>query len=605
MALGVLVANGCAGAEGETEQRGDVNQDGVYRYVLDHNPDLDAPIFGGAHEIVVPVERGKEDAIDAPNQPSRLHPKLGETTYQTYDATLSQGESDWEVFPSNWWAQSENGIAKRWTGGSSDLSTHADLDNLAPVEKYDLLFNAGATAAVPEVEHWTMEQLRKPVSERGDKHSHPAVTALGPATKWELQNHGLYQTYAHPDNWWGHCNGWASYATAEPGSYPKRDIRVKLVDGKVTECVGSLAGAEGCVLVRMGDIEALMSELYFSDKATFSGRRCNTAPDEVERDEFGRPTDPACRDLNAGSFHIGVTGLLGRGANFLFEGAGDKQFPAFVIDHNYDWEVWNFPLVRYQLDEQAEITEEQANQLVGAAGSDYQFNPAATKFVRVRMRYWMISDGVSDSQMLERADQRSVSPHETELNYVLEMNSADKILGGEWIERPEVSWGEDSKKLHPDFFWMATDPVGYGEASDDTGGNNDNPFVKYPAVKALLSCANAPSSCAPADVEPEPEPEPTPSGPSCEGSCGASVSAGGATCWCDEQCSTYNDCCGDYAAVCTSSDPEPEPEPTPAASCEGHCGASGAVPGSSPGCYCDSACEGYGDCCGDYATTCS
>src|SRR5690606_27401296 len=108
-------------------------------------------------------------------------------------------------------------------------------------------------------------------------------------------------------------------------------------------------------------------------RATFSGRRCNTSPDEMDRDELGRPTDPACRDLNAGSFHISVTGLLGRGANFLFEGAGDKRFPAFVIDHNYDWEVWNFPLVRYELDEQVEITEEQANQLVGASGSDYRF----------------------------------------------------------------------------------------------------------------------------------------------------------------------------------------------------------------------------------------
>src|SRR5690606_29435442 len=145
------------------------------------------------------------------------------------------------------------------------------------------------------------------------------------------------------------------------------------------------------------------------------------------------------------------------------------------------------------------------------------FNPAAIKFVRVRMRYWMISDGVSDSQMLKRADQRSVSPHETELNYVLEMDANDVILGGEWIERPEVTWGTDNKKLHPDFLWMAIDPVGYGEASDDTGGNDDNPYLSYANVKALLTCANAPSTCAPTGAEPGPGPQPAPSGPSCEG----------------------------------------------------------------------------------------
>ena len=137
------------------------------------------------------------------------------------------------------------------------------------------------------VEHHNYPELRKPEAERGEKHSHETITVVGPATKWELENHGNYQTYAHPDSWWGHCNGWASYATAEALGAPKRDIRVKNVDGKVIECESS--NEEGCILVRMGDIEALMSEVYFSDTATFAGRRCKESPDDMERDEYGRP----------------------------------------------------------------------------------------------------------------------------------------------------------------------------------------------------------------------------------------------------------------------------------------------------------------------------
>ena len=47
--------------------------------------------------------------------------------------------------------------------------------------------------------------------------------------------------------------------------------------------------------------------------------------------------------------------------------------------------------------------------------------------------------------------------------------------------------------------------------------------------------------------EPEPEPEPE---PTCEGSCGGQ----GNGCWCDEACTNYGDCCGDYEEVCLEPD---------------------------------------------------
>ena len=112
---------------------------------------------------------------------------------------------------------------------------------------------------------------------------------------------------------------------------------------------------------------------------------------------------------------------------------------------------------------------------------------------------------------------------------------------------------------------------------------------------------------------PEPTPSPSPSSASCQGICGSPNAAPGSSpsCYCDDQCTGYRDCCGDYQAACGgSSTPEPTPAPTPtpapsgSGSCVGMCFASGPAPGSSPACYCDASCLGFGDCCADFGTAC-
>jgi hypothetical protein len=164
------------------------------------------------------------------------------------------------------------------------------------------------------------------------------------------------------------------------------------------------------------------------------------------------------------------------------------------------------------------------------------------------MRYWMVSDGVSAWDMKKRADQRSTSQHETQLHFILELDDAGKVLGGEWLKAPSYTNGPDGKEIHPDFFWMATKVNGWGEDADDMGGDNDNPYVSYAAVRALLDCANDANTCAPSGGNPPPPPPP--SGPSCEGNCGGSASAGDEECWCDDLCTEYGDCCADYAQFC-------------------------------------------------------
>jgi hypothetical protein len=176
---------------------------------------------------------------------------------------------------------------------------------------------------------------------------------------------------------------------------------------------------------------------------------------------------------------------------------------------------------------------------------------------------------------------------------VLELDSANRILGGEWIDQPAYTWSDDgrSKRLHPDFLWMATERAGTGESANDTGGGDDDPYLDGSKIDALLDCADDPTTCAPGRVV---DPD---GGPSCAGHCGGKATADGQSCWCDSGCAGYGDCCEDYAAECTSvSEP---------ASCAGHCDATTAVPGRSPACHCDSACARHGDCCSDYGAVCT
>ncbi|MFO7562124.1 MAG: M12 family metallo-peptidase [Enhygromyxa sp.] len=134
------------------------------------------------------------------------------------------------------------------------------------------------------------------------------------------------------------------------------------------------------------------------------------------------------------------------------------------------------------------------------------------------------------------------------------------------------------------------------------------PYIMAPSVSAQVTSFSSNSktkihshvgsvSCfKPCGAEPDPAPQPDPGpGPQpeagCEGACGAKSPAG---CWCDSQCSQYGDCCGDYQEVCVSPAPDDE-----AGGCVGSCG------GKSPeGCWCDSQCSKYGDCCDDKQQVC-
>src|SRR5262249_26056768 len=162
---------------------------GEFRYVLDNLQGQQKT--GGAHQVLIPSDTADREPIDSENAASRLHSDLKKgTAYTKYTGqdfnTIKSGMSDWPIFASSWWPQAKKGLAARGVPGHTNQK-YADLsekDNLSPAEKYDLVFHPGQSENLPLVKNWSVEDMRKPESERGEPMEHPQVKVAGPATRW-------------------------------------------------------------------------------------------------------------------------------------------------------------------------------------------------------------------------------------------------------------------------------------------------------------------------------------------------------------------------------------------------------------------------------------
>ncbi len=104
----------------------------------------------------------------------------------------------------------------------------------------------------------------------------------------------------------------------------------------------------------------------------------------------------------------------------------------------------------------------------GSAPTAYTFNAAAKSFVHVKSEVDYISEASSetDGNLAASIDQYTRTDR---YEYVLELDAAGKVLGGEWVG--------SSKTSHPDFLWLPT-----AVSSTSVAGG----AIKYELVKALV-----------------------------------------------------------------------------------------------------------------------
>ncbi len=292
-------------------------------------PTPDAPATDNG---VVKTVDGKADRWDWRNSPSRLRTSFD----YVLDNLPSEGAVDRVNWAASYWPYYEDGINARWQGN----------DVLSPAEKYDKAFN-----------NWTPDDgfmdLR-PYDNWSCEWDDAYYEALGPAARWTDRNKGNWtahngidddndgvedadecgygddKDYDGVETWWGICHAWAPAAILEPE--PQAAVE------------------RNGVRFDVSDLKALLIQQYDRSDAYMVGGRCNER--ELERDEDGRLTRSECRDLNAGSWHVIVTNLIGK----------DKR--PFVIERTTNYEVWNQPFSGYRITEQREITLEEAHELL-------------------------------------------------------------------------------------------------------------------------------------------------------------------------------------------------------------------------------------------------
>jgi hypothetical protein len=254
-----------------------------------------------------------------------------------------------------------------------------------------------------------------------------------PAATWEQKNHTRSQSDKDA-GWAGHCNGWA--ASAQRHAEPQKSV------------------VRNGVTFTPNDIKALLAEVYMNANSVFlGGTRCGN------RNSPCVPTNPDARpsptqmnsyeDVNPAAFHVVLTNWIGR-----------FKHPV-LFDEKNDGEVWNYPIYHYVYSFTDLKSAAEAQALISNDGrSTYKFNPEATKFVRVDMT-------VTFSNALGTEPPANQFPNHTphppvKYQYVLELNSADEILGGEWTKANITS--------HPDFVWVALEP-GDNPTGDASFGN--------------------------------------------------------------------------------------------------------------------------------------
>ncbi|POM57549.1 Hypothetical protein PHPALM_37919 [Phytophthora palmivora] len=287
-----------------------------------------------------------------------------------------------------------------WAG--SNWPTYLDSMNYewnkgepSPAEKYATAFGLNMTTFKDSVSFQNgINSLKKRIECTTDKECFdPDVDTLG----------GCIPT------WYGMGHAWAPAA----------------IDEKEPNCPVTYND----VTFQSMDIKALLTDVYYDANisSVFTGSRYVGYNDSI--DEYGSHTDYSYCDLNPGYFHIASANLLG------------LLNTTFIIDREAGTEVWNQPVVSFEVYEQTIMATEKAAEAFYKLDK-YMWNPNATSIVYIKSHLsWVNTDSVLAPSQNEDLTVRG------DFTYLLELNDKEEIIGGEWLN--------GSNNNHPDFLWFA------------------------------------------------------------------------------------------------------------------------------------------------------
>ena len=278
----------------------------------------------------------------------------------------------------------------------SKIIEHGDIQKLSPSEKYDLLIGDNNFSLTKELWRW---------------------------------GRSFQNQFGVVKKWMGICNGWSMASVKYPR--PASTVRVKSADGK------------HLIPFTPSDIKALSSLLWSESRINRqnvgTGRRCNR--DKPDQGRSGRLRDRECFDINPGSWHISVLNKVGILRDSL------------IADVTYDKEVWNHPIISYKVKFFNVINKNRfqnpSNAIVHY--SEYRNDPfeqyrdraRTSRIVGVEMDV-VLSNEVA-AMANSNNDKRYDAYKKISLQYDLELDEQNNIIGGEWYTLN-----------HPDFVWYPT-----------------------------------------------------------------------------------------------------------------------------------------------------
>jgi len=350
----------------------------------------------------------------------------------TYPEAVGKAATVWA---DTYWPTSHGSHNTRWLGSTTK----------SPLEKYDEVYNHNAGC-----ETYPSKYYGSGAKEEWDTY----YSCAGPAAKWQSKNfQGGGEMHDGIDNdgdgkideygddgidgiagWWGTCHAWTPASMLVPE--PQHAVTM---DG---------------VTFEVGDIKALIQNAFDRTSAVMLGGRCNSK--EITHTVEGSAND-ACSDVNPGAMHVIMT-------NFL----GINQLP-LIEDRTANYEVWNQPVVGYDITQQNEVTPAEAMTCVGAEGDTWTYNTDAAKLYDVRMTVSYVTESsASRTPVGYRNNVRTDRYH-----YILEVGDTGKVIGGRYCK--------DGENNHIDFLWS---PTGSWRPS--------NPNVDVNKVKELIKASVAP-----------------------------------------------------------------------------------------------------------------
>lgn len=265
--------------------------------------------------------------------------------------------------------------------------------------------------------------------------SNEQISTLSPAELYDIAmgdykytlTKKVLSTYSPKDLWWeGICHGWAQAAS----NYPEPDrVEISNKDG---------------LLIPFGssDVKALLSmhDAYNSTGLYVRvGDRCKikgkVPGEETERDTNVRypsiqeSQKPECSDVNAGSFHVILSNLIGLNSQ------------GFVAEIDRFNDVWNQPATAYE----SFIVREEALSKKDEKNKVFRKIRIKTKMTYGDELDFFGPDNTGDTSLVSKDPVTGTNNQRFKTRtyeYVLELDSLGLITGGEWVSasRPDMIW---------------------------------------------------------------------------------------------------------------------------------------------------------------------